>query len=277
MTLAKTDNTSTALASTFEPANMSELLSLADMLSRSTLIPGTLRGKPGDVAVILLHGRELGLSPMRALSEIYVVDGKPSASSTLKVGLCVKHANVCKYFRAIEVTDKIATYETQRAGSEPVRFSYTIEDAARAGLTGRSTWKAHPKQMLSARAKSVLATMVYPDLVGNLYDPDEAQDIRESQSRRPVSEPPPVAPQVEVVAQAEIVVPENAGDAWEPPVERSAAYTAAANALAEADTLDALKAVASRITAAKDLLSTEERESLRLAYTGKRNQIGGGK
>ena len=48
MTLAKTDNTSTALASTFEPANMSELLSLADMLSRSTLIPGTLRGKPGE-------------------------------------------------------------------------------------------------------------------------------------------------------------------------------------------------------------------------------------
>jgi hypothetical protein len=77
--------------------------------------------------------------------------------------------------------------------------------------------------------------------------------------------------------RAEIVVPENAGDAWEPPVERSAAYVAAANALAEADTLDALKAVAARITAAKDLLSAEERETLRLAYTGKRGQIGGGK
>lgn len=262
----------TAITTGFEPANMSELLSLAETLSRSTLIPVPLRGKPGDVAVVLMHGRELGLTPMRALSEIYVVDGKPSASATLKVGLCVRHGYICKYFRAIEVTDKIATYETQREGSQPVRFSYSIEDAARAGLTGRSTWRAHPKQMLSARAKSILATMCYPDLVGNLYDPDEAQDI--AQSRRP--EPTVVAEVVSTAAPTPVAHAEEAIEVTTEPAG-STEYVAAMNAIGEAGDLEALKAIATRITAAKDAMTQQERDSLRTAYMAKRTEVGGGK
>ena len=268
MTTALAKSESSITTTGFEPSNMGELLTLSETLARSSLIPVSLRGKPGDVAVILMHGRELGLTPMRALSEIYVVDGKPSASATLKVGLCVRHASVCKYFRAIEVTEKIATYETQRAGSEPVRFSYSIEDAARAGLTGRATWKAHPKQMLSARAKSVLATMVYPDLVGNLYDPDEAQDIRESQRSYRVEEPvaAPI-PEAVVVEQRPV----------EPAPERSAAFLAAANAIEEASTIEALAAVAQRIKDAAGILTQSESTELRSAYMSKRKAIGGAK
>ena len=258
----------------FEPSNMGELLTLADTLSRSSLIPGPLRGKPGDVAVILMHGRELGLTPMRALSEIYVVDGKPSASATLKVGLCVRHSNVCKYFRAIEVTERLATYETQRIGSEPVRFTYSIEDAARAGLTGRATWKAHPKQMLSARAKSILATMVYPDLVGNLYDPDEAQDIRESRRAEPESQPvivvsPAPAP-VLAPAPVPVALPE-------PEPTGSPTFVEAMRAISGASDIAALKGAAELIVRNKSILSDTESDNLRKAYTAKRASLGGAK
>lgn len=124
-------------------------------------------------------------------------------------------------------------------------------------------WKSKPHVMLAKCAESRALRRAFSSDLSGLYSPEEMDQANER-------------PQPTTV-RAEIVVPENVGDAWEPPVERSAAYVAAANALAEADTLDALKAVAARITAAKDLLSAEERETLRLAYTGKRSQIGGGK
>ena len=125
------------------------------------------------------------------------------------------------------------------------------------------TWAKLPRVMLSKCAEARAIRRCFPMIVGGMYESAELDQATER-------------PQPTTV-RAEIVVPENAGDAWEPPVERSAAYTAAMNALGNASTLDELKAVAARITAAKDLLSAEERESLRLAYTGKRSEIGGGK
>lgn len=125
------------------------------------------------------------------------------------------------------------------------------------------TWTKLPRVMLSKCAEARAIRRCFPMIVGGMYEFSELDQAQRDE--RPVH-----------TVQA-VVVPDNAGDAWEPPVERSAAYTAAANALAEANTLDALKAVAARITAAKDLLSADERESLRLAYTAKRNAIGGAK
>lgn len=122
-------------------------------------------------------------------------------------------------------------------------------------------WKKMPRVMLAKCAEARALRRAFSSDLSGLYSPEEMDQAQRDE--RPVQ-----------TVQA-VVVPENAGDAWEPPA--SAAYTAAANALAEASTLDALKAVAARITAAKDLLSPEERESLRVAYTAKRNQIGGGK
>jgi len=124
-------------------------------------------------------------------------------------------------------------------------------------------WKKMPRVMLAKCAEARALRRAFSSDLSGLYSPEEMDQAQRDE--RPVH-----------TVQA-VVVPDNAGDAWEPPVERSAAYTAAANALAEASTMDALKAVAARITAAKDLLSADERESLRLAYTAKRNAIGGGK
>ena len=124
-------------------------------------------------------------------------------------------------------------------------------------------WKKMPRVMLAKCAEARALRRAFSSDLSGLYSPEEMDQAQRDE--RPVH-----------TVQA-VVVPDNAGDAWEPPVERSAAYTAAANALAEASTMDALKAVAARITAAKDLLSADERESLRLAYTDKRNAIGGGK
>jgi len=192
---------------------------IAVRLAKSTLLPSALRGKPADLAVIMITGHELGLSPMQALRGLHVVEGRPVLSADLIVGLVKKHP-ACKYFRLVESTDERATYETLREGEpEPTRITWTIQQAVKAGLTGRSNWKAHPAAMLRARASAALARAVYPDVAMGIYDPDEALDFIDA-SRVSVVKPrveakakapPPPAPKTdEEIEDAEIVEPEPA-------------------------------------------------------------------
>lgn len=180
-------NETTALAP-FNPSTLAEAVTMAEMLSKASIIPTPLKGKPSDVLVILLHGRELGISPMTALSEIYVVEGKPAASAALKVGLCKAKPTVCEYFRMVESTEKRATFETKRAGDpEPTRLTWTIEQAARANLLGKTNWKGYPEAMLRSRCESALASLVYPDLVKGLSTQDELEEVKEKE----LNPPPP--------------------------------------------------------------------------------------
>lgn len=152
---------------------------IAGKLARSSLLPSALRGKPADLAVIMVTGQELGLSPMQALRGLHVVEGRPVLAAELIVGLVKRHP-ACRYFRLVKSDDQVAIYETQREGEpEPTRLSWTIQQAQKAGLGGRHNWKAHPAAMLRARCSAALARAVYPDVAMGIYDPDEAQDIRE--------------------------------------------------------------------------------------------------
>lgn len=176
-------------ANPFEPSSIDEAMRLADLLAKSALVPSPLRGKPADVFIILATGRELGIGPMQALSDINVIQGKPVYSADLMVAQCKRKPEVCKYIRLVESTEAGATYETHRVGApEPERFSFTIDDARKLGLTDKDNYRKQPKTMLRRRAAAQLAREVYPDLVRG-YDPDEAEDF----SRSPRHEPPPAA------------------------------------------------------------------------------------
>jgi len=178
----------------FEPENATQASKLATWLSKSALIPDSLRGKPADIFVILVTGHELGISPMQALRGLNVIKGKPVLSADLMVAQCVRSREICEYFRLVESSTKFAAYEAKRKGSEPVSLTYTIEEAKAAGLTSNAVWTKHTAAMLRARCSSALARAVFPDLVMGIYTPDESQEF----GGRDV-EPIPVA--VEVVGQ----------------------------------------------------------------------------
>lgn len=178
-------------AEPFEPENLGQALELSKELAQATVIPTNLRNKPADVYAILLLGRDLGLSPMQSILGIHCIEGRPSVSAQTAVAL-VKRSPLCKFFRAIESTPTRATYETWRVGEpEAQRLTYTIEDAARAKLTGKNTWQAHPAAMLRARAAMAIARDVYPDVIGHLYDEDELDEIRDRASQERMVAPPP--------------------------------------------------------------------------------------
>jgi hypothetical protein len=170
-------NTTTALdlrtdKAAFEPATLTEALHVSQVLVASRLLPRSITTPEAAFAVIAT-GRELGLSAMQALRAIHIVEGKPTLSADLMVAL-VKKSEACLFFRMVESTGLLATYETHRRG-EPgaTRMSFSIEEAKAAGVATKDNWRKYPAAMLRARCAAALARAVYPDLVLGVYDPDE--------------------------------------------------------------------------------------------------------
>ena len=182
------------------PRSMSDVQSLAEVLSKSNLLPDALKGKVPDIVVQILAGQELGLPPMASIRGVYVVQGKPVLSADTMVGL-VLASGLAEYFSCVEDTDQRVTYETKRKGS-PVaqKLSWSTEDTKRAGLQAKETWRAYPRAMMKARAKAALARDAYPDVLASTYDPDEIQ----VPAREPVRQSAPVAVEAPV-EDAEII------------------------------------------------------------------------
>jgi len=170
----------------YEPTNLDEAFRMAQILVSSGLTP---RGvdTPQKAFLIMAQGRELGLSTMQSLGNIYVVEGKVSLSSDLMAAMVLK-SNVCEYLRVVEMTPERSTYAAKRRGGTEFRFSFSWEDAGKAGLTGRATYKANPADMLRHRALSKCVRAVFPDVVAGLYSRDEADDIVDVTPRQVVAE-----------------------------------------------------------------------------------------
>lgn len=173
------------------PTTFSEAMEMSTVLASSKLLAEELRGKRADVLVTLLLGAEVGLSPMMSLRSIYVVKGKPTMSADLMVAICLA-SPLCEYFRRLEDPPEDAeVYVTRRAGDKEMRATFTMEDAEKAKLVRTdSTWTKHPKAMLRARAKSILARDVYPDLLHGFYSSEEAEEFDEDESELTAPEAP---------------------------------------------------------------------------------------
>jgi hypothetical protein len=220
------------------PTTLAQVQKLADVVAASGLYGVR---SPEEAMIRLMTGMELGLSAMQSIRGVYVIETqgirRPTMAADMLVGVVKMRGDVCVYFRLIESTDSVATYETQRRGDpQPVKMSYTIQQANAAGLTGKGTWKAHPAAMLRARASSALARAVYQDLVNGLYDPDEIDDA-------------PRAPAARASAAVVSAVVEATAQEAEQPRDPSA-LGALYERLDAADSEAAFKALAAEATAA---------------------------
>lgn len=160
--------------SVFEPQDVDSAVQIAKMLVASRLLPKGI-DTPEAAFAIIVTGRELGLTVMQSLRSIHVINGKPTLSADLILAL-VKGSSWCQYFRLVESTDSIATYETQRVEEpSPTSMSFTIEMARRAGVLNNPTWTKYPEAMLRARCIAALARAVYPDVVLGVYETGELE------------------------------------------------------------------------------------------------------
>lgn len=156
------------------------MLRLADIFLKSGLMPSAVK-TPAAAFTIIQTGRELGIPPMAAIRGIAVIDGKPTVSADLMAALIQReHGDDAVRFLPEECDERRATGLYRRRGWNTYsRFVYTIEDANRAGLTGKRNWQTHPAAMLRARWLSSVAKMAFNDTCNGLYLPEELNpDVR---------------------------------------------------------------------------------------------------
>lgn len=149
--------------------------------------------KAEEAAMLIITGHELGLSPAQSLRGIYVVSGKPVLSADLMVAV-VRRSGLCESWRTVESTAERCTITTRRRGeSVDATRTWTMADAKRAQITGKSIWTAYPATMLRHRCAADLAREVYPDVLMGLYDPEELGGEPEVEAERievrPVEQP----------------------------------------------------------------------------------------
>jgi hypothetical protein len=159
----------TSLPSSSEWRTMVEM---AGMLVPTGFLPNTIKTAEQAVAIIL-KGRELRVPPMYALSNIVVVQGKPTCSAELMLALIYRDQGD----DAVVVEESTATacrltYK-RRTWAERRPFAFSIEDARTAGLAGKDTWKSYPQAMLRARCVSAVARLAFPDSIAGMYTPEE--------------------------------------------------------------------------------------------------------
>lgn len=147
----------------------------AAALVQSGFLPRAVN-TPEKALAIMQTGKELGLGPMQALRSIHIIEGKPTMSADLIAGLALARVPGA-HLRVTETTNLVCRIEAARQGQEPTKFSFSIEDAKAAGLTGKDNWRKYPRAMLRARCLTEACRAMFPDAVAGIFDPDELTPV----------------------------------------------------------------------------------------------------
>lgn len=158
-----------------EPRSMGQAKQLAADLFASRLFSGY--GNAPAVLSTIYIGRGLGLDAGASLRGFNIIDGRHAMTADLIRARCLS-SPACEYFRIVERSAEKATWVTKRKGDPEVTLTYTISDGRQAWQKDQKAWDAsawgkRPANMVTKTASSELARLVYPDVVGGFYCPEE--------------------------------------------------------------------------------------------------------
>ena len=157
------------------PKDLDEAMRFADMLAGSSIVPKDYIGKPGNCLVAIQWGMELGLQPMQAMQSIAVINGRPSLWGDAMLALVKAHP-AFEWIKE-ECDGAVATCTIKRRGEPEVVQSFSLEEAKRAGLTGKQgPWTQYPKRMLQMRARGFALRDAFPDALRGVVSAEEARD-----------------------------------------------------------------------------------------------------
>lgn len=199
-----------------EPTDLGGLYQLAEILSKSKLVPDHFKDDPGSIVLVALQSRQLGVPIVSGLQSSYVVGGKVGWSAVLLEALA-KRSPRCEQFYLETISDDEAVYVVKTTEMPTVlRVSYTIEMARKAGLIERNkaTWGGSVQDMLVARCRTRAARRYFPEELVGIFSIEELRDA-EITANRLVPEDP-ARPAIPAGRKAEALVSELVDKARQP-------------------------------------------------------------
>lgn len=190
---------------------------IAECLARSEMIPQNYRNKPESVLVAIDVARQVQMSPLMVMQNLYVIQGKPSWSSNYCASVIKTNFLNVKVELSGEGDERgcrITATDKNNNFCEGTRV--TINMAKQEGWYNKagSKWKTMPDQMLIYRSYSFFARAYCPDKLLGIHDEFENFDISKIESQ-PAVNPFEEVVEAEVVQEAEepktVFVCENCG------------------------------------------------------------------
>ena len=190
------------------PRNLEEAMTFAKMLSESLFVPKTYQGRPADIMCAMQMGAELGLTPMRSLLSIAVINGRPSMYGDAILAM-VLASPVCDYVDESESTDTVGVCRTKRKGGREQVSRFSLDDAKRAGLLGKpGPWQTNTPRMLKLRARGFGVRDTFADVLANLVSAEEAIDTPpQAQVFADEPHPPHPMPSLKEKLKAQVMEP----------------------------------------------------------------------
>lgn len=164
----------------FNPSVLEGVMRLCGILAESTIVPKDFQGKPGNILIAIQWGRELGLEPLQAMQSIAVINGRPAIWGDAMLAL-VRGSGLMESIREETIDDpddgRIAICTIKRRGETEVQRTFSMEQAKRAGLAGKTgPWQQYPDRMLQLRARGFGLRDVFPDVLRGVWIAEEARD-----------------------------------------------------------------------------------------------------
>lgn len=156
---------------------------MAKGLSQSTLVPQQFQNNPANCLIALEQSNRLNISPMAVMQNLYIVQGKPSFSSSFIIGLINASG---KYDMELQFDEEekdgkpyACTCWTEKDGRKVTGIKITMDMAEKEGWSKKngSKWITIPQVMLRYRAASFFARMNCPELSIGLYTKEELDDF----------------------------------------------------------------------------------------------------
>jgi hypothetical protein len=173
-------------------ASLEDAFRFANAIVASGFAPRGME-KPEAVLVAIQLGAELGLTPMAALQNTAVINGRPAIYGDAALAL-VRASGLLESFNEEEVGEAgkdsfgIRVTATRRDGSKGSE-TFTIGDAKAAKLWGKSgPWTDYPRRMLKFRARGFVLRDVFGDVLKGLRTAEEVRDYPEERNITPLSE-----------------------------------------------------------------------------------------
>ena len=242
------------------PSNINEAMQLAEILSKSTLVPKQFVGNPSDTFVAMQWGFEIGLSPMQALQNIAVINGRPSLWGDAMLALVQSHPEYDGHKEYIK--DDVAYCEVKRKGCDLHVSTFSKEDAILAGLWGRATWKSYPERMLKMRARGFALRDQFADALKGLISVEEARDYPTKNQNNKIVEKEIREDVVEIIQNDVLDI-----------VENDDVYSQICESIKSCETNEELKIVADLIGEKKSVLTEDEINQARQFWIEKKQEI----
>lgn len=144
----------------------------------------------------IVAGASMGMKPIQAINGIAMINGHPTlhSDSIPCVVMASGLVNGMRYKFTGDGDTLACTFYVRRKGIEEYQeWTYSMDDAKKAGLLTNPVWQKHTKKMLFNRARTWCFRNTFPDVIGNIYTKDEIEDaeFETIPERKPIDDTPP--------------------------------------------------------------------------------------